>query len=166
MNKIISKNRRGFLLANETLKIIIAVICIMFLVYFLTMLYFSKTGTQKRVEAESTLDRIDDIVKALKVGEKERQGILAPKGWNLMSFERHNSPNSCSNEDCLCICPRALDVRGKLDRQIKKCDADGVCLGIRGLEGNPLDAKILGEGSLVSLEISKSTSGILVRRVS
>jgi len=166
MNKIISKNRRGFLLANETLKIIIAVICIAFLVYFLSMLYYSKTDKQKRVYAEQTLERVEEIVKSLKVGEKERQGVLNPKGWYLMSFDRADGPNSCIHENCLCVCPKAFDLRGKFDRQIKKCDSKGVCLTVRGLDHNNLKVKVLGEGHSIFLEITKSSQGILVRQVS
>lgn len=50
---MIIKNKKGFLLANETLKIIIAVICIGFLIYFLAMLYLSKSGTQDKMDAEN-----------------------------------------------------------------------------------------------------------------
>ena len=38
------KNKGGFLLAEETLKIVIALIALTFLIYFLMSLYFAKTS--------------------------------------------------------------------------------------------------------------------------
>ena len=50
------KNKKGFLLAEETLKIILALICIVFLVYFLVYLYFSNVDSKKLEQAKSSLD--------------------------------------------------------------------------------------------------------------
>jgi hypothetical protein len=159
------KNKRGFLLANETLKIIIAVICISFLVYFLSMLYLSKTGTQKRADAEKNLERIEEIIGSLNVGESERQGIGNPNGWHIYSFLDSEKPNSCAGESCLCICGKALDINGQFNRQIKKCDSEGVCLGIRGLQSRDLDIKIMGENSFVFLNIKKTNQGIFIEQI-
>lgn len=159
------KNKKGFLLASETLKIIIAVICIAFLIYFLSLLYLSKTDAQKREDAESSLNRVVDIVNALDMGNSEIQGIGKPKGWHIYSFVSDTKPNSCAGENCLCICGKALDIKGVFDRQPKKCDTDGVCIGIRGLRDSDLDIKIMGDKRLVFLEIKKTSQGIFINQV-
>ena len=50
-----NKNKRGFLLAEETLKIIIAVICIVFLVYILVAVYNSHSADKKIEQAKEVL---------------------------------------------------------------------------------------------------------------
>src|SRR3989338_4460161 len=79
--------KRGFLLAEETLKIIIAVISIGFLIYFLAALYFASRDAEKLEQAGASLEfLINDI------------------------------PNSCLNigwEKCICICENTLlDLQG------------------------------------------------------
>lgn len=136
-------NKKGFLLGEETLKIIIAVICICFLVYLLTMLYFAHINKEKQIQAER-------IVKGAKEGsikiaiEKVEQGkggqfdgnaevflLTSPTGWYLFSFTENKKPNSCLGENCLCVCDNVVDV---LDRQIKSCDKTGTCLTVKNLE--------------------------------
>lgn len=153
------------MLANETLKIIIAVICIGFLAYFLSMLYVSKVGEQKKVDAQMSLERVEEIVTSLNVGASERQGIGNPKGWHLYSFVSGTKPNSCAGESCLCICGSAFDLGGTFDRQIQKCDADGTCLSVRALRTSDLDIKIMGENSLVIVEVRKTEQGIFISQV-
>lgn len=160
------KNKKGFLLADETVKIIIALICIGFLVYFLSMLYFSKTDDKKKGEAESALERIDDILRAIPTGTSEIQSIGSPRGWHLYSFISETKPNSCVGENCLCICDSVIDFQETFDRQIKECDKDGACLQIRTLIGEEnLDLKIMGDNNLVFVEISKTNEGFSVRQV-
>ena len=81
-----NKNKKGFLLAEETLKIIIAVICLIFLVYLVVMIYNSSTSEKKIEEAKGALSRIDTIISSLDEGVFESQDILAPSGWYLYSF--------------------------------------------------------------------------------
>ncbi len=162
---MIIKNKKGFLLANETLKIIIAVICIGFLIYFLSMLYLSKSGTQDKIDAKNNLERVEEITKSLGVGESEVQGIGNPGGWHIFSFISDTKPNSCAGQNCLCICGKAIDIGDKLGRQVKKCDEKGACVGIRGLRSGDLDIKIMGGNSLVFLEIGKTEQGIYINQV-
>ena len=98
------KNKRGFLLAEETLKIIIAVISITFLVYFLGALYFSNKTSQDLELAKSSLKHLVDGINS---GNTEVD-IYNPKGWSLVSWPYEGQiPDSCKNNgwtDCLCIC--------------------------------------------------------------
>jgi hypothetical protein len=123
------KNKRGFLLGEETLKIIIAVICIGFLVFLLTSVYFSFSGDQNSKYAEASLDLISGEINRINTGgEINSEGIQIPNpsGWVLLGFaEEDKKPNLCSGENCICICKNILvDV---FDRQIKSCDSKGFC---------------------------------------
>lgn len=96
------KNKRGFLLAEETLKIIIAVIAISFLIYFLTSLYLKNQESKGLELAKASLE---NLISSIDLGEVL---IYNPEGWFIISFPYSNErPNSCLNlgwENCLCIC--------------------------------------------------------------
>lgn len=147
------KRKKGLLLASEMIKIIISVIAIAFLVYFLSMLYFSKIAEEKQKEAESVMisseDSIKNIIKTInenpEITEKGRP-IGVPEGWYLFSFvsSEEGKPNSCAGKNCLCICDNVIDV---FDRQIKECDETGVCLIIENLSPDlNLELEIEAEG--------------------
>ncbi|MCH9028348.1 MAG: hypothetical protein IH819_01785 [Bacteroidetes bacterium] len=102
-------NKKAFLLAEETLKIVIAVISISFLVYFLSSLYFANQSSKELELAEATLERIGDIIKGLSEGKSELQDVSNPQGWYLFSFTENNEkPNTCIGKNCLCICDEVL----------------------------------------------------------
>jgi len=135
-------NKRGFLLAEETIKIIIALICIVFLVYFLLSLYFSKVQNENIKYAKATLIDSDDSIKAvidrvksgISEGGSEIKLVHNPKGWYLFSFTGNKiKPNSCAGENCVCICDNVYSVslvfwKSEEERQAGKCSDKGVCL--------------------------------------
>jgi hypothetical protein len=137
MTKRFQKDKNGFLLGEETLKIVIAVICIIFLVFLLVSLYFSLTGKQDSKYAVASLGLVSNEIKRIDAGgEVNSAGIQIPNpsGWYLFSFvQGAKKPNLCSGENCVCICKNILiDI---FDRQIKSCDSDGVCSAFSNLEG-------------------------------
>jgi len=148
---IAKRNKKGLLLASEMVKIVISVIAIGFLVYLLTMIYFSKVAEQKQIEAKkiltdtSNVESIASIINQINKGEipgkaKSRE-ILNPKGWYIFAFTvAGERPNECANENCICICENVIDV---FNRQIKTCDAEGACLRIENLDPNA--NKIFGD---------------------
>ena len=136
------KNNRGFLLAEETLKIIIAVICIGFLAYFLISVYM-KSKTDENLEfARASLEHLMKEADSIKNGEMRNVEIWNPKDWVVVSWPHLSeqswgnkylfgmfgdagginvNPLSCSNlgwENCLCIC------NGK---NYEDCDKEGIC---------------------------------------
>ncbi|MBI5803476.1 hypothetical protein HY448_02210 [Candidatus Pacearchaeota archaeon] len=130
------KNKKGFLLAEETLKIIIAVISLIFLIYFLTQLYFNTKESKELEFAKESLNHLNESIQA-KLNEVE---IYNPEGWILVSWPHktlkgnpgfreeinNDIPNSCSNlgwEKCICICAdtTALNLEGS------DCDKKGIC---------------------------------------
>ncbi len=123
---MILKNKKGFLLAEETLKIVIAVIAIGLLIYLLFSLYYNSQKNEKLEQAEASLEII--------LGETNSDGaeveIYNPEsfeafGWKIVSFSNSGLPNSCSNlgwSNCLCICKSQL-----VGDNIEECDEEGIC---------------------------------------
>lgn len=133
------KCKRGFLLAEETLKIIIALISISFLIYFLTALYFTSQNSKGLEQAEASLEF---LIKEINDGRDEVE-IYNPKDWVILSWPYGNEnklPNSCSNlgwGDCVCI-TKDLNLGTQLlsllpftenviDKFLDRSDKEGVC---------------------------------------
>jgi len=125
------RNNKGFLLVSETLKIIIAVICIGFLIYFLVHLYFTN---QEPKNLEFAKDSLTHLVEGINAKSPEIE-IYNPKGWVIVSWPsefitgkflwkktNEGIPKSCSNlgwNNCICICPI---------NNPDKCDEKGTCM--------------------------------------
>lgn len=110
------QDKKGFFLAEETLKIVISVIVIIFLIYFLASLYFSGKDSEELKFAE---DSLNYLIGQLNLKAAEIQ-IYNPKDWVIISWKRgEKMPLQCSNlkwENCVCLCKDA-----------EKCDEDGIC---------------------------------------
>lgn len=144
MGKI--KGKKAFLLGEETIKIVIALICILFLAYLLISLYYSKIRDEKSQQAQATLNGVSvgsvkTIIERVKLGQgnlggnSERLVIHNPKGWVIFGFFVSSvKPNSCSNSKCVCICDEVSDFSIKAlsspkeERQAEECDENGACL--------------------------------------
>jgi hypothetical protein len=98
------RNKRGFLLAEETLKLVIAVIAIGFLVYFLISLYFSAKSSKELEQAEASLNF---LIEQAKEGS-EKVDIYNPKDWWIVSIN-----------DEMCICKGSTS---------SSCDSAGICV--------------------------------------
>jgi hypothetical protein len=150
-------NKKGFLLAEETLKIIIAAICIIFLVGLIFIVYSSITGAKKTKQAEENLNRINEIINSLENGENENSDIANPIGWNLLSFLGTEKPNSCLNTNCLCICKGEEAI---------KCDkrGKGSCLVVKNL-ASYINIEIKETDDLTFINIKKQDNKILITEV-
>jgi hypothetical protein len=155
-----NKNKKGFLLAEETVKIIVAVICVLFLAYILIAIYNSHTSSAQIQQAKDVLSRTDTIISALKEGETEKQDVPNPSGWHIYSFVSEDRPNSCLNENCLCICDTSLIKI--LTSQAKKCDKDGACIVVSNLAMDKIDLKITGADPLLFIGVKKQNSKIFI----
>jgi len=161
----LKKNHKGFFLASETLKIIIALICISFLIYFLSSLYFSKINNEKQKQASFTLEEISKIIE--NVNETgENINAINPIGWYLFSFVEDKKPNFCHGENCLCICDKVWEYGGVFgERQIKECDKNGACLVVLNLESfEKIEITKLKEGS-TNLNIKKLNNKIKILKL-
>jgi hypothetical protein len=151
-------NKKGFLLAEETFKVIIAAICILFLVGLIVAVYNAITGAKKIEQAEENLNRINEIIASLENEENENQDIANPEGWHLLSFLGSEKPNSCLSSNCLCICKGA---------EAAKCDkkGKGSCLVVKDLTGSNLNIEINGSTDLTFVNIKKEDNKILITEV-
>ena len=156
-------DKHGFLLAEETLKIILAVIAIGFLIYFLSALYFSKVNGEKLKFAEEDIEKIGAAIGSANNGDILELDLINPEGWFLMSFVGGQvKPNSCFGENCLCICDNAWDYEGKFNRQQKKCDGKGSCLVVEDLSGS-FYISIDGADNVKFILLKKDSLGVSIR---
>jgi hypothetical protein len=128
------ENKRGFLLAEETLKIVLAVVCIIGLGYLLVSLYFSYSNSQDLKVAKGALDRL-----IISLNDKEASyDIIGPNSarkWYVISWPYEGlMPESCVNlgvQNCICICKNgANDVLTSWTNSgfLSDCNDLGYCL--------------------------------------
>jgi len=133
------KKKKGFLLAEQTLKIIIALIGIIILVYLFASLYFNRVKAENQEAAYKELygsNQLKDHLRAIKQGEYNSSEILIdrPKGWYIFSFtgsgkDREQRPNLCQGKNCICICAYEWTFFGdERKEQAIECDDSGACL--------------------------------------
>jgi len=144
-------DKRGFLLAEETLKIVIAVIAIGFLIYFLTSIYLRSQESKDLELAKASLEHLISEVNSMEEGKEKSVEIYNPKGWVVVSWpsdivsrtwywakqNEKTIPNFCKNlnwESCICICK---------NRKAQDCDEKGIC------ENNENNLVVRGEWALV-----------------
>jgi len=150
------KNKKGFLLTEETLKIVIAVIGIALLIYLLTAIYMNSAGEKKQREATETIEKISEAIKSIEDSEKIIYGVQ-PFKWYLFSFVEDEKPNSCTGENCLCICRKV--VANLFSRQAKECGKNGACLVVQNL--NKFE-KIKIEKDLTNIGIDEANGQIQI----
>ncbi len=126
---IFPKSRKGFFLAEETLKIVLAVIVIIFLIYFLVSLYFSSKDAENKKFAESSVKYLIEQIN-LKTAEVQ---IYNPKGWIITAWRNgEEMPLSCSNlgwKNCVCFCEKYFDYFGlSKNTPIEDCNKENYCL--------------------------------------
>lgn len=145
LRKTKNQNKRGFLLAEQVVKIVIALIALGFLVYFLSSLYFSKIALEKQEQAQSILstggDTLKKHIESLS-GEAQDTFLLpSPNGWYLFSFTGDKEkPQACEKKNCLCICDNVANIWG---RQLKYCNEQGSCLIVENLKNYENELEIL-----------------------
>jgi len=122
--------KKGMLLAEETTKIILAVISIGFLVFLLYNLYYQNSVAEKQEHAQSLLDKIVVDYKSLVDGGEINYSNPTPAGWSFFSFIGNDKPGKCTGINCVCICSETLVEDGTLftKSQSQECAKNGVCL--------------------------------------
>lgn len=150
-----NKKGEGELLPEETLKIIIAVICITGLIILIAVIYFAVTGNQNTKYAQASVSRIANETKRINSGEinNATSSVPNPKGWYVFSFVGQDiKPNRCAGANCLCICEKlSIPWINADSRQVKRCDDKGACIVIVNLKkSDPIGIK--GGGIFVSIK--------------
>ncbi len=145
------KNKRGFFLAEETVKIVLAVIVILFLAGFLFLLYSANSANNNLEIAQKTLKELEKEIKSGKIffNYLAPKNNFAVKGWILVSFPMQQDssltkPNNCKidSKNCLCICGfknfnSAINAKGVA----KVCEELGTCI--------ESEFKVIQEGGMV-----------------
>jgi hypothetical protein len=158
--------KKGMILASETLKMVLAIICLGFLIYLLTAIYFSNVNGKKLVEANAVLDRISDIISHSDSTNfsSEKVTELTPAGWSIFSYTQDVKPNSCAGFSCLCICDPITVIEFVGRTQQKECDDDGSCLIIQNLMEFE-EIEIGGADDSTNIEIFKQGSWLGVKKI-
>jgi hypothetical protein len=126
------RSKKGFLLGEYTLKIILAVLVLVLLFYLLFNLYSFQKDSQNKSDADASLTLITGKLAAAKQTSQPIV-LLKPSEWVLLSYAKSESskPGICK-ESCLCICEKAGTITGLINNQITKCDKTGSCQNIAG----------------------------------
>jgi len=107
------KNKKAILMP-ETLKIIIAVMCLLLLAYLSVSLYGVFAGKNEIEQAQATLDEIISHLEGLEEKDTTEVMIENPREWRIINFEKK-----------LCIC-KLIDTEKRSEQQ-EGCLEEGVC---------------------------------------
>jgi Tfp pilus assembly protein PilE len=151
------RNRKAFILGEFTLKIIIAIACILILLYLLFALYSTYTEKSKIEQAKGALDRIDGKINEALQSETGRAEdvIYQPKSWAFVYYSS-GGPDACEEKSCLCICKKA----GFFSNQRSSCTSNGECRKFSSLKS--ADSFAIDEP--VDLVFSKVEGGVVIQR--
>ena len=164
------KNKNGMLLAEETLKTVIAVMVIVFLVYFLVNLYMGKLKDDTIKKSEQLLIKSDqsikNVIESLKEGESkslilEQISDWSGENWHLFSFTGNSEkPNSCVGKNCLCICDDV--VSEDFFKQANECNKNGVCAIVSDLKNEEVNIE-LQKDFATEILISKQNNEVSIK---
>lgn len=105
-------NKKAIILP-EVLRIIIAVLCIVLLMYLAVKIYEIFSRSHELDQARFSLQAILDKSAALKIGEEADYMLVGPKNWRMMPYGNK-----------LCLCPESKLASS----QENLCKTQGVCL--------------------------------------
>ena len=133
------KNKKGFLLGEYTLKVIIAVLCLLLLFYLLFRVYSNSQDERELQMAEAVLEDLSGKMVVAKENSPQDFVILGPNNWALLTYvEGEDKPLSCE-KNCICFCAEEhggystipiLKIKTGKDAeemQVSWCNKKGVC---------------------------------------
>jgi len=126
-SSIWSNKKAEDLLTPETLKIIVAVLCIIILLYLAYQLVPKKTAL---AQARENLNKINFEIQKVISGEKNQSDffIESPSDWWVIAWPykgETEKPAQCKNPDCICLCP--IPTIPSKGYSLQECDNIGVC---------------------------------------
>ncbi len=130
--------KKGILLP-ETLKIILAVIGIVALIYLAVSMYGLFTKKNSLEQSRGTINEIEAKIKALvNVGDERMVVVLSPKSWYILAYGKGvASPQMCKANYCICLCE---------DNEVSDCDTMGLCKDFSS------EIKISGENNYIEID--------------
>ncbi len=109
--------KKGFsFLGNETIGIIVAVLCILVLVALGAKLYFTATSNSNLEKAQNNLDKIKLGMEEAKKSGFASVFVLQPTDWVITSFPYQYyayKPEKCKLDYCVCICEKSCSESDK-----------------------------------------------------
>lgn len=164
------KFKKANLLPEETLKIVIGVLCLILLIFLALAIYNSVSSREDFVAAQSTMERISIEFDELEINASYIGKVysLVPSGWRLFSFVQNEvKPNQCAGYDCLCLCDSVREnyiLFSIEDRQEKECSDNGICVRTDKLE-NFDEIELKRAEDPTNIEILKREGIIMVREI-
>jgi len=153
-NNLMAKSTKAILIP-ETIKIIIAVICIFLLIYLAVSLYGIFISKSEIEQARATLDAIIGKINSLdNDGEKLDYFIIGPEAWNIYYFDNVAgvSLTTCGGENCLCSCPQ-FNTREEIPAELGKCiSLGGICSPVKNISFNSICDLLVEENSLLPIK--------------
>lgn len=131
---VLIRNKKAFLLGEETLKIIIAVIAIGLLVFLLFKIYYGGKESEQLDQAQASLDHfvseLDSGAEIIEIYNPQSTGSVDRDFWWFTIFGSEEPlPKACSSygwDRCVCICEGRYF--GESSQSLANlCDEKGVC---------------------------------------
>ena len=115
---------KGFLLGEFTLKVIIAILCVLVLVALLVGIYDSFSKRKQLAQAQEAVERVIERLRVFSGNELAvgTYSLTNPRNW-LLLYYAHGEPAQCEGKACLCIC----EQKGWFSEQTETCGNAGVC---------------------------------------
>jgi len=136
------------ILLPEVLKIIIAVLSLVILIYLAVSLHGIFIQKSRIEQAKVNIDEIIIKLNDLKESESTKYTLLSPAGnvltgWPYKPFFGDALyPNICGSnrwENCICICPIGESLGEQIlkgtftaDNILESCNAEGICREVKG----------------------------------
>jgi hypothetical protein len=120
-------NKKADMTPEEALKIILAVLGIVFLLYLAFSFYGIFMSSTKLDQSRAVLDSMISKASILTLGSNTSILITSPEDWTLYVYNKSEiSPKSCANSACICICEEYFNP-GKISQAVASCDKSGIC---------------------------------------
>jgi len=132
------KSKKAFLLGKYTVTIVIAVLCLLLLVYVLFTIYSNSQDEKALGIAQSSLDELKEKMDLAKENSPQKATLLVQEGrsglhvWELYYFPKKigATPEACYDDYCLCVC--YYGEAGEIFSEYKTCNKIGRCIVIDG----------------------------------
>ncbi|MEK6935849.1 MAG: hypothetical protein AABW67_03610, partial [Nanoarchaeota archaeon] len=127
------KNKKAEITAEEVLKLVLAVLCIIILVILAAGLYGIFTKKTDLEQAKESLNQITSMILNIENTKSKTYLLIAPKDWLIIYFSDNNpSGTGCSGKTCLCFCSKIAE-----EMNVNVCEHNGgTCKDILALDMN------------------------------
>jgi len=173
------KNKKAILMP-ETLKIIIAVMCLLLLAYLSINLYGVFAGDRELEKVKNYANELEEIIEGIKEGESDELMILGLNDWAITGwpfdpgiFSGEKMPEECIRNKwnkCICFCGNwdSWDNSYSVERfnrgEYKNlCDEKGVCFDTSGFNKLIVDSNKDSKDNDNPISFKKSVVNVIVK---